>query len=122
MLRLSLSTATTTGARRNARHQRGLSQAGLSKVEQMACYIAQHYTQPLSVEDIGKVVDLHPNYAMSLFKKTFGTTLVAYVTQHRVSHAHRLLATTDAKVVDIALATGFTSTSRLNAAFLAECG
>jgi AraC family transcriptional regulator, melibiose operon regulatory protein len=122
LLRLAVSSGATSDGRRHSRHQRGLSQSGLSKVEQMACYIAQHYTQPLSVEDIGKVVDLHPNYAMSLFKKTFGTTLVAYVTQHRVSHAQRLLATTDAKVVDIALTSGFTSTSRFNAAFQAECG
>jgi AraC family transcriptional regulator, melibiose operon regulatory protein len=122
LLRLAVSSVATTDLRRHSRHHRGLSQSGLSKVEQMACYIAQHYTQPLSVDDIGKVVDLHPNYAMSLFKKTFGTTLVAYVTQHRVSHAQRLLATTDAKVVDIALASGFTSTSRFNAAFIAECG
>ena len=121
LLRLALSSVHANDSRKPAKH-RALTQSGLSKVEQMACYIAQHYTQPLTVEDIGEVVDLHPNYAMSLFKKTFGTTLVAYVTQHRVSHAQRLLATTDAKVVDIALASGFASTSRFNAAFLAECG
>lgn len=30
-------------------------------------------------------------------------TLVGYLTQYRVSHAQRLLATTDRKIVDIAL-------------------
>jgi AraC-like DNA-binding protein len=104
------------------RQHRPISRAGLSKVEQMAILIAQRYTQSLTVAEIGGFVGLHPNYAMSLFKKTFGTTLVDYVTKHRVSHAQRLLATTDAKILDIALSSGFSSTSRFNSAFLTECG
>lgn len=122
LIRLAISSAPESGPQRAGARHRAISDAGLSKVEQMACFIAQRYTQPLSVEEIGAFVGLHPNYAMNLFKKTFGTTLVNYVTQHRISHAQRLLATTDAKVVDIALASGFTSTSRFNAAFLTECG
>ncbi len=121
LLRLAVTTPSATSRPPRLGH-RAVSHAGLSKVEQMACFIAQRYTQPLSVEEIGEVVGLHPNYAMNLFKKTFGITLVNYITQHRVSHAQRLLATTDAKIVDIALASGFTSTSRFNAAFDAECG
>jgi AraC family transcriptional regulator, melibiose operon regulatory protein len=110
-------------SRRVSRRQhRRLSRAGLSKVEQMASMIAQRYTQRISVDDIGKYVGLHPNYAMGLFKNTVGTTLVDYITKHRVSHAQRLLATTDEKVVDVALSSGFSSTSRFNSAFLSECG
>ena len=120
---LRLAIASCAGeARDKPSRRRPLSRAGLSKVEQMACVIAQRYTQALTVEDIGRYVDLHPNYAMSLFKKKFGVTLVDYVTKHRVSHAQRLLATTDAKIVDVALSSGFGSTSRFNAAFLKECG
>jgi len=91
-------------------------------VEQMACLIAQRYTEPLTVEEIGKTVGLHPNYAMSLFKKAFGTTLVDYLIHHRVSHAQRLLATTDMKVVDVAFDSGFNSISRFNEAFRRGCG
>ena len=60
----------------------------------MARFIAQNYTQPLTAETIGQHVGLHPNYAMALFQQTFGTTLIKYVTQHRLSHAQRLLVTT----------------------------
>jgi AraC family transcriptional regulator, melibiose operon regulatory protein len=96
--------------------------AGLSKVEQMACFIAQHYLEKLSVERIAKVVDLHPNYAMNLFQKTFGATLVDYITNHRVSHAQRLLVTSTAKIVDVATESGFVSISRFNIAFRKVCG
>jgi len=94
----------------------------LTKVEQMACLIAQRYTQALTVDEISRCVGLHRNYAMGLFKRHIGTTIVDYITQHRVSHAQRLLATTDAKILDVALSSGFASSSRFNAVFRQECG
>lgn len=100
----------------------GFGQGGLSKTEQMARLIAERYTERLSVEEIGRSVGLHPNYAMGLFHRAFGTTLVEYLTEHRISHAQRLLATTDEKVVTIALSSGFNSLSRFNQAFRRACG
>lgn len=99
-----------------------LHDGGLNKVEQMACLVAQRYTEPLTVDQIGKEVGLHPNYAMSLFKKTFGTTLIDYLTHHRISHAQRLLATTEKKIVEVAFSSGFNSISRFNEAFRRACG
>lgn len=100
----------------------GLHGGELNKVEQMACLIAQRYTEQLTVTEIGQQVGLHPNYAMGLFKKAFGTTLIDYLTHHRVSHAQRLLATTDEKIVEVAFSSGFNSISRFNEAFRRACG
>jgi AraC-like DNA-binding protein len=94
----------------------------LTKVEQMAAFIARHYTEPLSVDDVGKHVSLHPNHAMAVFKRAFGTTLIQYLTEHRISHAQRLLAATGDKILSIALASGFGSVGRFNAAFKETCG
>jgi len=99
-----------------------LGEGGLSLVEQMACFVAQHYQEKLKVEDIATCVGLHPNYAMTLFQKTFGTTLIDCLTQHRISHAQRLLATTDDKIVSVALESGFASLSRFNEVFQQRCG
>lgn len=96
--------------------------AGLNKVEQMVCHIAQNYMDPITAEDIGRVAGLHPNSAMRLFKKTFGATLIDHLTDHRVFHAKRLLATTDRKIVDVAFDSGFNSISRFNEAFRRACG
>ena len=71
---------------------------------------------------MGHAVGLHPNYAMGLFKRTFGITLNQYLTQQRISHAQRLLVTTEMLVTDVALSSGFTSISRFNAAFQNACG
>jgi AraC-like DNA-binding protein len=100
----------------------GLGDARLTKVEEMAAFVAIHYTEPLTVADIAGHVGLHPNHAMTLFKRAFGTTLLAYLTQHRISHAQRLLATTQDKILATALDSGFGSVSRFNAAFKSACG
>ena len=99
-----------------------LDQRHLSRAEQMACFIAQNYTQPLTAETIGQHVGLHPNYAMALFQQTFGTTLMRYVTQHRLSHAQRLLVTTEDSIMNIAFGSGFGSLSRFNEAFRQSFG
>jgi AraC family transcriptional regulator, melibiose operon regulatory protein len=95
---------------------------GLDNVERMTRYIAEHYAEPLRVADIARVVGLHPNYALTLFRRVLGMGIVDYVTQHRVTHAQRLLATTDSGVLEIAFASGFGSASRFYVAFKSECG
>lgn len=94
----------------------------LSRADQLACYIARNYQQPLTSQSIAEANGVHPNYAMTLFRQMFGTTMTTFVTQHRVSHAQRLLVTTDDSILDVALASGFQSLSRFNEAFKAACG
>jgi AraC family transcriptional regulator, melibiose operon regulatory protein len=89
----------------------------LSKAEGMAGFLAKHYQEPIAAADIAQSVGLHPNYAMSLFKKVFATTLTHYLTQQRLSHAQRLLVTTNQKILQVALESGFGSVSRFNDAF-----
>lgn len=89
----------------------------LSKVEQVATYIAQHYRQPIKAIDIGNRVGLHPDYANAIFKKAFGVTINEYIVQERISHAQRELITTDKPITDILYESGFYSISRFNAAF-----
>ena len=95
---------------------------GLKRVEQMALFIAQHYTEKISAEQISQAAELHPNYAMTLFKKALGITMIDCLTQHRVSHAQRLLATTNEKIIEVAMSSGFTSLSRFHDAFRRWCG
>ena len=95
----------------------GVAASKLSKVEQMACFIAKNYTQKVTVQQVAEEVGLKPNYAMNLFQKTFGTTLISHLTQHRLSHAQRLLTTTEEAITEVALQSGFQSISRFNDVF-----
>lgn len=92
------------------------------RIRQMLSFIARNYTDQITVEHIGKSAGLHPNYAMSLFRKTIGTTVVHYVTRLRVFRAQQLLTTSHDKVVDVALNSGFNSLSRFNDVFKKACG
>lgn len=94
----------------------------LSRADQLACYIARNYQHALTCQSIADANGLHPNYAMNLFRKTFGTTMTTFMIQHRISHAQRLLVTSDDAILKIALASGFQSLSRFNEAFKAACG
>lgn len=94
----------------------------VEKVERIAYFIAQNYTERLTVEQIARYVDLHPNYAMELFRRTLGTTLLDYINHHRVAHAQRLLLTSDESILEIALQSGFHSLSRFNAVFKNRSG
>ena len=93
-----------------------------SKVEQMAVFVAANYTRPLQITEIAEAVELHPDYATALFKKSFGVTLSDYLLDHRISHAQRMLAATQTKITEIAYECGFNSISRFNAAFKKSCG
>jgi AraC-like DNA-binding protein len=89
----------------------------VDKVERMIHHIAKHYAQPLGVAEIARAVELHPDYASRLFSQSTGTGLLDFLTQHRVAMAQSLLASTDAKIIDIALAAGFGSVSQFHAVF-----
>lgn len=121
LLRMAL----TLGSRRAPTFQAcGAStpKPALGRADQIALYIARYYAEPLTADRIAKAVGLHPNYAMSLFRQAFGTTMVEFLVRHRLSHAQRLLISTDAPVIEIASAAGFRSLSRFNQAFKKACG
>lgn len=105
-----------------ARRSKSHGEAALSKVELIARFVAEHCTEPLQADDIGRAVGLHPDYAAALFRKSFGVTLGQYLAESRVSHAQYLLATTDLRILNVALDCGYQSVSRFNAVFKALCG
>lgn len=83
----------------------------------MASYVAKNFKARLLLQEIADTVDLHPDYAATLFRKTFGITLNSLITRHRIAEAQRLLITSDAQIIEIALSSGFDSLSRFNRAF-----
>lgn len=89
----------------------------LSRADQLAWHIARRYHEPLTADMIVRANHLRPNDAMNLFRKAFGTTIATFITQHRITHAQRLLVTTKGSILNIAPAAGFQSLSRFHEAF-----
>ncbi len=88
-----------------------------SMVERIAVYAAQHYNSPMKISDIGKEIGIHPDYANAIFKKAFGLTLSNYIIEERITHAKRMLTSTEMSILDIAFDCGFNSIGRFNSAF-----
>ena len=123
LLRLSLAvTENQPKNSANVSREVVIGTGGMNCVEKMAIYIAEHYTERLTADEIARCVGLHTHYAMSLFKRTLGITLTDCVTQHRISHSQRLLAMTNQKIIDVAFDSGFASLSRFHEAFKRLCG
>jgi AraC-like DNA-binding protein len=124
-LELTLLAAAVRGRARPGGASRALASAGggaPTSVERMATFVARHYRDPVGLEDVAREVRLHPDYASALFRKAFGVTPTRFILQHRVSHAQRVLVTSDAKVLEVAMEAGFGSLSRFNSAFRQLCG
>lgn len=94
--------------------------AGSGQIARVTRFIAQHYREPLTVQAIADDAKLHPKYLMRVFKKQCGASVWEYLTRLRVSHAQRLLLTTELKVLDVAMESGFSSVAPFYAAFAAH--
>lgn len=86
-------------------------------IEQMLRFIAEHALETISAEDVGRAVGLHPNYAMSIFKRAVGHTINQAIVRHRLDTAQSLLISTDLSITDVAFESGFGSVSRFYEAF-----
>jgi len=54
-------------------------------------YMQIHFRKDLSLDHISEVMNLHPNYICSLFKKETGETFVNYLNAMRIREARKLL-------------------------------
>lgn len=87
------------------------------KVEKMAQFIGEHALEDIAADDVARAVSLHPNYAMSLFKRGVGLTIKQAITRHRLDMAQSMLIATDLSVATIAFDCGFNSLSSFYTAF-----
>jgi AraC-like DNA-binding protein len=88
----------------------------------MVRHIAEHFREPVTVTDVAEAAALHPNYAMTQFRKVVRMTIGEYLAQFRLAEGRRLLVTTNLRTDEVATAAGFGSVSRFYAAFAAACG
>jgi AraC-like DNA-binding protein len=86
-------------------------------VERMCDFIAANYLEEIDTVDIAAAAGLHPKYAMNLFRRSTGMTLIKYVTLLRLSRAQAMLMNGDDSILQVALDSGFGSVSAFNKAF-----
>ena len=95
----------------------GLDHHSSPIVVRICDFIADNFREEIDSSDIAQAADIHPKYAMNVFKKSTGMTLNDYVNLMRLSYAQALLMQDDANVLQVAMDSGFGSLSAFNKSF-----
>lgn len=92
-------------------------------VERTLAHLQARYGDPeLSLKSIAGALRCNPKYVTSRFTEVTGEHMHIYLVRLRVSHACRLLLTTEESVKSIAHATGFGGAGRMAGAFRRHVG
>lgn len=80
-------------------------------------YIAEHYSEPITVKDVAKELGYDHRYVTSLIKEGFNTTFRGLLNEYRISHAQYLILTENKKISQIAYECGYDSICSFNRNF-----
>lgn len=85
-------------------------------------YMKEHVTERLSVADICNILHYNKSYIFRQFKKTTGSSLMAYFTKMKIQKAKEMLRETEASVAVISDALSFDSPNYFSKTFKKETG
>lgn len=88
------------------------SAAPVRYVVTMLRYILENISEPLTMEDVAKVVGLHPNYALNLFTHIMHVPVRKFIVRMRLVRARSLLFESNLSIANVAYQSGFTSLSQ----------
>ena len=80
-------------------------------------YVNDHYTEKLSLEEVAHLAGFSKEYFCRFFKQHMGITFLRYLNEVRISHAGRLLMTTDSSISEVMHESGFTNQTIFNRLF-----
>ena len=88
-----------------------------ARVKSICDYITENFRHDIDSAAIAIYANIHPKYAMSIFRQSTGMTLNEYVNLLRLSFAQAMLINDDANVLSVAMESGFGSLSAFNKSF-----
>ncbi len=86
-------------------------------IQQSLFYIETHLHEQIGLEEVASEALLSPYHYHRIFRNEVGMTIVDYIRNRRMSLASTTLRSTDAGILDIALACGFESQEAFTRAF-----
>lgn len=85
-------------------------------------YIDENFTQKLLLEDVAQREGVSMTYLSHLFKDTLGISFQDYLKKKRFEYACNLIATTQRKILDISISSGFSDVRYLTKMFQERFG
>lgn len=83
----------------------------IEQFRQVLDYMRKHYDQDITASDMAELCHMSYSYFSRMFKKVIHQNFREYLNYIRIEKAEQLLATTDLSITDIAMQTGFSSSS-----------
>ncbi len=117
VLREILLTALRHGVKKNC----ALSE-GADKIQHVARYISENFTEPLTLDDAARMACMEKTYFSKRFKALTGFNFSSYITQLRLSAARQLLLNTEMNISEIAAQAGFSGSNYFGDVFLRVYG
>ncbi|GAA0382308.1 AraC family transcriptional regulator [Paenibacillus motobuensis] len=99
--------------------------AGIDKaqvLEKARTYIEEHYGEELTIQRLAEVAEFSPKYFADMFKKTYGHSVMDYVTQVRMAKAKQLMLSSGALLKEIAPLVGYKDEFYFSRKFKKEMG
>lgn len=81
------------------------------RIKQMLSYIQEHYSEKITVEDIASSIHISQRECYRLFQTSLGETPGEFMVSLRLQKAQELLRYTDKSVLEVAVETGFGTSS-----------
>lgn len=80
---------------------------GVRYLSAAASYIAEHYSENISLQDAADAADISPSYLSHLFRQGLSVTFTDYLSSVRIDAAKELLKSTNLTVTEIAGKVGY---------------
>lgn len=97
-------------------------QTGQPIIERARQFVAAHYMEDISRNEVAAHVFLTSEYFAKLFKKETGMCIKEYINGQRIQHAKLLLSGNELSVSDVALKVGFDNISYFSTVFKKQTG
>ncbi len=91
-------------------------------IEQVHQYINAHYAEDITLTQMAEVMHYSPSYLSRFYKQNTGINLMNHLYTVRIAKSKELLASSNLKVSEIAIATGFCSSKYFNRVFKKQVG
>ncbi|TVR70572.1 MAG: AraC family transcriptional regulator [Spirochaetaceae bacterium] len=89
-----------------------------SRLDPVLAYIAEHYREPISIEDLAACIDITPQYLCQLFRELLHTRPFEYVNQFRLNKGKEILLTSpETRISEVARLAGYSSESYFGSIF-----
>ncbi|GIN87449.1 HTH-type transcriptional activator Btr [Heyndrickxia sporothermodurans] len=97
-------------------------ESSLLALERTKEYMDTHYNEKLNIEKLSKIAKLSPKYLVDLFKKTYGKSVIEYLTELKINTAKLMIAKGGLKLKEISKQIGYDDEFYFSRKFKKEVG